>query len=72
MDAALTTKRRTASSLVTALAPPIPHVLSSAFNIWYNMVVSFRSSARGSRDALHRTVILNAVVYPIGSPFGYG
>ena len=25
--------------LVTALAPLIPHLLGSAFNIWYNMTV---------------------------------
>jgi adenylate cyclase len=67
MDAALTRKRPIRHPLlVTALAPLIPHILGSAFNIWYNMVViDPLLRAADLRTRFIETVIFwNAVAYP--------
>lgn len=70
MDAPLTAPRGLLRYplLVTALAPLIPHVLGSVFNIWYNMVIiDPLLRAGGVRDRFILTVIVwNALVYPIG------
>src|SRR5438105_3434310 len=62
MDAAL--KRH--PLLVTALAPVIPHLLGSAFNIWYNMtVIDPLLIAAGLKQRFITTVIVwNAFAYP--------
>jgi adenylate cyclase len=53
--------------LVTALAPVIPEILGSVFNIWYNAIVI--APLLVTEDLRHRfatTVILyNAIVYPV-------
>src|SRR2546430_17057574 len=61
MDAAL--KRH--PLLVTALAPLIPHLLGSAFNIWYNMmVVDPLLIAAGLKQRFIDTVIVwNPIAY---------
>ena len=63
MDAAL--KRH--PLLVTALAPLIPHLVGSAFNIWYNMkVIDPLLIAAGLRERFIQTVIVwNLIAYPI-------
>lgn len=68
MDAALTKKRRIRHPLlVVALAPLIPHILGSAFNIWYNMVII--DPLLRTADLVPRfvstVIVWNAVVYPI-------
>ena len=62
MDAAL--KRH--PLLVTALAPLIPHLLGSAFNIWYNMtVIDPLLLTAGLKERFIATVIIwNALAYP--------
>lgn len=62
MDAAL--KRH--SLLVTAFAPLIPHLVGSAFNIWYNItVIDPLLRAAGLRERFVLTVIVwNAIAYP--------
>src|ERR1700730_4766840 len=62
MDAAL--KRH--ALLVTALAPLIPHLVGSAFNIWYNItVIDPLLIAAGLKQRFISTVIVwNAVAYP--------
>jgi adenylate cyclase len=62
MDAAL--KRH--PLLVTALAPLIPHLVGSVFNIWYNMkVIDPLLIAEGLRERFIQTVIVwNLVAYP--------
>ncbi|HME89128.1 MAG TPA: adenylate/guanylate cyclase domain-containing protein [Chthoniobacterales bacterium] len=62
MDAAL--KRH--PLLVTALAPLIPQLLGSAFNIWYNsVVVDPLLVAAGLKERFVATVIFwNAIAYP--------
>lgn len=52
--------------LVTALAPLIPHLLGSAFNIWYNMtVIDPLLIAAGLRERFIATVIIwNSFAYP--------
>ena len=62
MDAAL--KRH--PLLVTALAPLIPHLVGSAFNIWYNMtVIDPLLVAAGLRQRFIQTVIVwNLTAYP--------
>ena len=62
MDAAL--KRH--PLLVTALAPLIPHLLGSAFNIWYNLtVIEPLLIAAGLKQRFIATVIVwNAFAYP--------
>src|SRR5438067_10207795 len=62
MDAAL--KRY--SLLVTAFAPLIPHLVGSAFNIWYNItVIDPLLRTAGLRERFISTVIVwNAIAYP--------
>ena len=62
MDAAL--KRH--PLLVTALAPLIPHLVGSVFNIWYNMtVIDPLLVAAGLRERFIQTVIVwNLAAYP--------
>ena len=53
--------------LLTALAPLVPQILGSAFNIWYNATVVEPMFTPALRQRFFATVILyNAVVYPIG------
>ena len=53
--------------LVTALAPLIPHLLGSVFNIWYNMVIiDPLLTASGLRARFVSTIICwNLIVYPV-------
>ena len=62
MDAAL--KRH--PLLVVALAPLIPHLVGSAFNIWYNMtVIDPLLVAAGLKQRFIATVIVwNSIAYP--------
>ena len=52
--------------LVTALAPVLPHVAGSAFNIWYNLVViNPLLEAAGLKQRFLMTVVVwNAFAYP--------
>jgi adenylate cyclase len=53
--------------LVTALAPVIPQILGSAFNIWYNAAVVDPMLTPALRQRFFETVVAyNALVYPIG------
>jgi len=53
--------------LLTALAPVIPQILGSAFNIWYNATVVEPMFTPALRQRFFDTVVVyNAVVYPIG------
>jgi adenylate cyclase len=69
MDAALNRERPVVRHpfLVTALAPLIPHLLGSIFNIWYNIVIiDPLLRANGLRERFVSTTICwNAVVYPV-------
>lgn len=68
MDAALIRKRPIRHPLlVVALAPLIPHILGSAFNIWYNMVIiDPLLRAADLRERFISTVIVwNAIAYPL-------
>ena len=53
--------------LVTALAPVIPQILGSAFNIWYNtIVIAPLLVTQELRNRFAATVIFyNAIVYPV-------
>jgi adenylate cyclase len=69
MDAPLTRSHRLVRNpfLVTALAPLIPHILGSIFNIWYNMVIiDPLLQESGLRQRFISTILIwNALVYPI-------
>jgi len=53
--------------LLTALAPVVPQILGSAFNIWYNATVIEPMLTPALRQRFFTTVVVyNAVVYPIG------
>src|SRR5438874_13839938 len=53
--------------LVTALAPVVPQILGSAFNIWYNATVIEPLLTPALRQRFFETIIAyNALVYPIG------
>jgi adenylate cyclase len=53
--------------LLTALAPMVPQILGSAFNIWYNATVIEPMFTPALRQRFFATVVVyNAVVYPIG------
>ena len=69
MDAALNQVRPLVRYpfLVTALAPLVPHLLGSVFNIWYNMVIiDPLLAASGLRARFVSTIICwNLIVYPV-------
>ena len=52
--------------LVTALAPLIPHLVGSAFNIWYNMTVvdPLLVAAHLKQRFIASVIIWNAIAYP--------
>ena len=53
--------------VLTGLAPVIPQILGSAFNIWYNATVIEPMLTPALRQRFFETVIAyNALVYPIG------
>ena len=62
MDAAL----RRHPFLVTVLAPVIPHLVGSAFNIWYNMTVidPLLIAAHLKERFISSVIISNGVAYP--------
>ena len=67
MDAALRGPRPRRALMVTALAPVVPQLLGSAFNIWYNLAVVeplLGTEALKGRF-LETCVIYNAIVYPV-------
>jgi adenylate cyclase len=70
MDAAdkMTPTRERYGLLLTALAPVIPQIIGTAFNIWYNSTViqPLLTSAALKQRFFETIVVYNAVVYPIG------
>src|SRR5215470_3543392 len=70
MDAAekMTRTRERYGLLLTALAPVIPQILGSAFNIWYNATViePLLISPALKQRFLDTTITYNVIVYPIG------
>jgi adenylate cyclase len=68
MDSKITTARERNALLITALAPVIPQIIGTAFNIWYNSTViqPLLTSAALKQRFFETIVIYNAVVYPIG------
>lgn len=67
MDAALKIPRPRVALLVTALAPVVPQLLGSAFNIWYNLsVIEPLLGTDALRSRFHEIIILyNVCVYPV-------
>jgi len=71
MDASLTVPKcprgKPLGLLLTALAPVLPQILGSVFNIWYNRnVVTPLLTSEALKDRFHDTIIVfNAVAYPI-------
>src|SRR5712675_1246089 len=66
MDPALKVPRPRVALIVTAVAPVIPQLLGSAFNIWYNLSVV--EPLLGTAELKHRflqtCIYYNAFVYP--------
>ena len=54
--------------LVTALAPALPQILGSAFNIWYNIAVvdPLLVTAALKRRFVQTVIVYNSICYPIG------
>jgi adenylate cyclase len=53
--------------LLTALAPVVPQILGSAFNIWYNATVIEPLFTPALKQRFFEAVVLyNSVVYPVG------
>ena len=71
MDASVNTDRSRHALLWIALAPLIPQLFGSVFNIWYNAVAINPLLGDGAlHDRFFRTVILyNAIAYPAGVAF---
>ncbi|MEY2556742.1 MAG: adenylate cyclase [Verrucomicrobiota bacterium] len=67
MDAPLKIPRPRRALIVTALAPVVPQLLGSAFNIWYNLTVVEPLLGTEALKArfLQTCVFYNAIVYPI-------
>ena len=54
--------------LVTALAPVVPQILGSAFNIWYNATVIEPMLTPALRQRFFATVVVyNSIVYSVGA-----
>jgi adenylate cyclase len=70
MDTAekMTRTRERYGLLITALAPVVPQILGSAFNIWYNTTViqPLLVSPALKQRFFETVVVYNFVVYPIG------
>ena len=64
----MTTARERYALLITALAPVIPQIIGTVFNIWYNSTViqPLLTSAALKQRFFETIVIYNVVVYPIG------
>src|SRR3989440_3584318 len=64
----VTTARERYGLLLTALAPVVPQILGSAFNIWYNTTViqPLLVSPALKQRFLETIIIYNVVAYPIG------
>ncbi len=64
----MTSTRERYGLLLTALAPVVPQILGSAFNIWYNTTViqPLLISPALKQRFLETVLIYNIVVYPIG------
>lgn len=67
MDAALKSTRPRVALIVTALAPVVPQLLGSAFNIWYNLsVIEPLLGTEALRSRFHQVILIyNACVYPV-------
>jgi adenylate cyclase len=68
VDSKITTASERYALLITALAPVIPQIIGTAFNIWYNSTViqPLLTSAALKQRFFETILIYNAVVYPIG------
>ena len=64
----MTRTRERYGLLITALAPVVPQILGSAFNIWYNTTViqPLLVSPALKQRFFETVVVYNFVVYPIG------
>ena len=53
--------------LVTALAPVLPQILGSAFNIWYNIAVvdPLLATAELKQRFLQTVIVYNSLCYPV-------
>src|SRR3981081_3440887 len=60
--------RRGGAPLLTALAPVVPQILGSAFNIWYNTTViePLLVSPALKQRFFETVVVYNLVIYPCG------
>jgi adenylate cyclase len=60
--------RKLSGLLIVALAPVIPQLLGSAFNIWYNSAIigPLLATPALKRRFVETIVVYNGVIYPIG------
>jgi adenylate cyclase len=71
MDASLNAqseaRRAKYALLVTALAPVLPQILGSAFNIWYNIAVvdPLLATSELKRRFLQTVIVYNSLCYPL-------
>ena len=67
MPIEVTPARERYGLLLTALAPVVPQILGSAFNIWYNATVVEPLLTPALKQRFFETVLLyNSVIYPVG------
>lgn len=61
-------QRKFSGLLIVALAPVIPQLLGSAFNIWYNAaIVGPLLVTAALKDRFFQTIIIyNSIIYPVG------
>ncbi|MDB6148047.1 MAG: adenylate/guanylate cyclase with integral rane sensor, partial [Spartobacteria bacterium] len=64
----LTSARARYALLLTALAPVVPQILGSAFNIWYNnaIIAPMLTSAALQQRFIKTVIIYNVIVFPLG------
>src|SRR4029453_19674513 len=61
-------RRKLSGLLIVALAPVIPQLLGSAFNIWYNAAIigPLLATPVLKHRFIQTIIIYNCVIYPIG------
>jgi hypothetical protein len=63
----VTPLREQRALLITALAPLVPQILGSAFNIWYNaVIIEPMLPPELKRRFLMTVIVYNAMVFPAG------
>src|ERR1700754_4946204 len=67
VNAPLVSRRTSYALLLTAVAPVLPQILGSAFNIWYNVIIvdPLLTTPALKQRFLETVVVYNVICYPV-------